>query len=195
MPQQPQLSDEPAVSSAALPGFYCQTAKIGTVAEETITGGKTDVEVESDPTSAVQVALASFKSPKMRFSPGRAPLQANVATAPVAVKGRVQVKGEQTVPSASSMSHAQFVGGVLDGVSGGGRGFVSLSTKVDDVSVPAGSAPQAKVPVASGNAKQGSLIAFPTAQRHASGRQGAAIEFAKQVPFRTGVEVAGVGGT
>lgn len=55
---------------------YCQTAKTGTVAEAVMIGGKVDVAVESEPTSAVQVDVALFKSPKIKFSPGKAALQA-----------------------------------------------------------------------------------------------------------------------
>jgi hypothetical protein len=168
------------------------------VADATITGGKVEVAVERAPTSAVQVELESFRSPKMKFSPDSTPLQEYIATSPVAVKGRVPVKGEQIVPSASSTSHAQFAGVEL-GVSAGGSGFVNCKTKLDEVSVPAGFAPQASVvvestPNASGILKQGSLIALPTLQRQASDRYGAATELAKQLPFSTGVEVAGVVG-
>ena len=42
-----------------------------------------------------------------------------------------------------------------------------------------------------GIVKHGSLMPFPTAQRHASARNGAAMEFVQQEPFSTGVELAG----
>jgi hypothetical protein len=95
------------------------------------------------------------------------------------------------LPLLSSRTQAQFVG-VLEGegTSGFGSALVSCKTNVDDVSVLAGSAPQTSVLELPGIAKQGSLIALPTLQRHASARYGAATELAKHEPFMTGAEAS-----
>ena len=45
-----------------------------------------------------------------------------------------------------------------------------------------------------GISKHGSLMPLPTAQRHASARNGAAMELVQQEPLSTGVELAGGGG-
>jgi len=55
--------------------------------------------------------------------------------------------------------------------------------------------PQRSVPVLPGISKHGSLMLFSTAQRQASARNGAAMEFVQHEPFSVGVELAGCGGT
>lgn len=93
------------------------------------------------------------------------------------------------------MSHAQLDGGRPGGTSGAGSGWVSLSTNVEVESGTVGFTLHKRLLVPFGSSKHGSLILFPTAQRHASARNGAAMEFVQQDPLSTGVELAGIVGT
>ena len=109
--------------------------------------------------------------------------------------GNVPVNGVQSVPSASCTSHAQLDGGVPGGIVGVGSGLVSLSTNVEVELSTVGFTLHNKLPVLFGIWKHGSLILFPTVQRQASARNGAAMEFVQQEPFSTGVELAGAAGS
>lgn len=109
--------------------------------------------------------------------------------------GSVPVNGVQRVPLLSCTSHAQLFGGSPGGTCGAGSGLVSLSTNVEVEFVTVGFMPQRRLLVLFGSWKHGSLMLLPTVQRHASLRNGAAMEFVQQEPFSTGVELAGCGGT
>ena len=74
-----------------------------------------------------------------------------------------------------------------------GIGFVRDRTKLDVAAGLAGSIPQSKVLVLPFIAKHGSWMLFPTVQRQASVRYGAAIELVQQEPLTTGMELAGCG--
>ena len=108
--------------------------------------------------------------------------------------GNVPVNGVQSVPPASCMSHAQLVGGRPGGISEAGSGLVSLSTNVDVEFCTVGLMPHKRVLLLFESVKHGSLMLFPTVHRHASARNGAAMEFVQQEPFSTGVELAGCTG-
>ena len=118
-----------------------------------------------------------------------------MAASPVAVMGNVPVNGVQSVPSASFTSHAQLAGGTPDGTSGAGNGLFSLSTNVEVELSTVGLILHKSVPVLFAIWKHGSLMLFPTVQRQASARNGAAMELVQQEPLSTGVELAGVAGT
>ena len=109
--------------------------------------------------------------------------------------GNVPVNGVQSVPLLSSTNHAQLTGTTPAGTSGVGSGLVSLSINVEVALAIVGFILHKRLLVLFGSWKQGSLILFPTVQRQASARNGAAMELVQQEPLKIGVELAGVAGT
>jgi len=162
-----------------------------------IGGGNVEVDAENMPIFAVQTVEDALRSPKIFHAgpPDVCGAQPYSATSPSAANGNVPVNGEQSVPSCSSTSHAQFAGAGGTELSIKGSGFVSDRTKLEVAADSAGFAPHSNVLVLPSIWKQGSWIPFPTAQRQASGRYGAAIEFVQQDPENIGVELAGANAT
>ena len=117
------------------------------------------------------------------------------AASPSAAIGKVPVNGAQS-PISKLHQPCPIRRRTTGEFSVGEKRSVSDRTKLE---VAAGSAVSntAEQCARASNYSQnkGSWTQFPTAQRHASGRYGAAMELVQQYPKTTGVELAGSGGS